>query len=126
MATKQKGPRFLDKYNQRNVEDVTTTGALSVDVPITNLHVTSTVEYTLAGPKFAGQWKLIQVVEGASTPVANVTVTGMRNATQNVWALATFVAASAPRAIELYSPDGLVWDCIGIVSPGSATGVTVS
>jgi len=101
-------------YNQA-VETVTATGACSVAVRTTLLDVTGTVAYTLAAPTFAGQYKTIQIITGASTPIADITVTGMRNATQNVWSMATFVAATAPRAVTFYSADGLVWDAFATV-----------
>ena len=101
-------------YNQ-GVESISATGACSVAVRTTLLTVDGTVAYTLAAPTFKGQYKTIQIISGANTPIANITVTGMRNSTQDVWTMATFVAASAPRALTLYSQDGLVWDAFATV-----------
>jgi hypothetical protein len=99
----------IEQY-ERKVQAVTAPGAISVDVLTTTLAVDGTDAYTMAAPKFAGQFKHIVIISGANTPVANITVTGMRIPTQDVWSMATFVAATAPRAITFYSPDGVVWD----------------
>lgn len=103
------------EYYNEQVESISATGACSVAVRTTLLTVDGTVAYTLAGPTFKGQYKTIQIISGANTPIANITVTGMRNSTQDVWTMATFVAATAPRALTLYSADGLVWDAFATV-----------
>lgn len=97
------------------VQSISATGAINVTARTTLLTVDGTVAYTLAAPAFAGQTKTIMIVSGANTPIANITITGMRISTQDVWTMATFVAATAPRCLTLYSPDGLVWDPIGTV-----------
>ena len=119
------GQRMLAvRSNERSA--AAATGALSLTKRVSNIAVDGTDARTLGRPRFKGQQKVINIVSGANTPILNVTVTGMRNSTQDVWTLSGFVAASAPRAIVLESFDGTVWDCVSVVSPGSATGVTVA
>ena len=124
---KLRHPSAIEKY-EIGVETsaAAATGALSLTKRTSNVSVDGTDARTLGGPRFKGQRKTINVTVGANTPILNVTVTGMRNSTQDVWTLTGFVAASAPRSVTFYSPDGVVWDCESIVSPGSATGVTVA
>jgi hypothetical protein len=101
-------------YNA-GVQALTATGAINVTQRTTTLTVDGTVAFTLAAPAFVGQWKYIVMISGANTPIANITITGMRISTQDVWTMATFVAATAPRSLLLYSPDGLVWDPVATV-----------
>jgi hypothetical protein len=100
----------VEQYERRTPQALTAPGAISLDMLVTTLNVDGTDAFTMAAPKFAGQFKHIVMIAGTNTPIANITVTGMRNATQDVWTMATFVAATAPRAITFYSPDGIVWD----------------
>ncbi len=100
----------IEQYERKTPQALTAPGAISLDMLVTTLAVDGTDAYTMAAPKFAGQYKHIVIISGANTPIANITVTGMRIPTQDVWSMATFVAATAPRAITFYSPDGVVWD----------------
>jgi hypothetical protein len=113
-------------FNTPELSVAAASGALSVACELSNVELDGTDARSLAAPTFPGQVKTVQVITGANTPILVLTVTGMRNSTQNVWTLTGFVAATAPRAVTFKSYDGVVWDCVGIVSPGDASGVTVA
>ena len=124
---KLRHPSWIAKYDVA-VENsaAAATGALSLAKRTSNVALDGTDARTLAAPKFKGQYKTINISSGANTPILNLTVTGMRNATQDVWTLTGFVAATAPRSVTFHSPDGVVWDCVAVVSTGSAVGVVVA
>ncbi len=97
------------------VQALAAPGAIDLTKRTTTLAVDGTDAYTMGAPTFAGQYKTVTIISGANTPIAQITVTGMRVAAANVWEMATFVAATGPRSITFYSADGLVWDVIGTV-----------
>ncbi len=90
-------------------------GVVDLSTPVTTFDVTGTCTATMAAPLFSGQEKLLVIIAGASTPLLTITVTGCRIATQDAWAMGTFVAASAPRSVRFVSYDGLVWDPVSTV-----------
>ena len=90
-------------------------GVVDLTTPVTTFDVTATCTATMGAPLWSGQEKLLVIIAGASTPVLTITVTGCRIATQDAWAMATFVAATAPRSVQFKSYDGLVWDPVGTV-----------
>lgn len=105
-------------------ETLTASGqACSVDVFVTKLAVDATDAFTCPAPKFAKQWKYIETLSAANTPVATVAVASCRmggaTATRTFAGFGT-ISASAPKALLLFSPDGVVW------VPMSMVGVTVS
>lgn len=104
-------------------ETVSAPAALSLDVYTSKLAVDGTDAHTVAAPKFAGQWKYIFTLSAANTPVSTVAVSSCRmGGTTGTRTFAGFgtTGATAPKSLELYSPDGLVWDVHSMV------GVTVS
>lgn len=109
----------INTYDESS-ETVAAPSALSLTVRTSLLAITGTDAHTLAAPTFKRQYKNIQAISGASTPVSTVTVTGMRVAGQNVFAGFGDVADDAPKSLTLYSPDGASWDIVSMV------GLTVS
>jgi hypothetical protein len=99
-------------YETAPAQALAAPGVITLTERLTTLAVDGTDAYTMAAPRFIGQVKEIVIITGANPPVANITVTGMRNSTQDVWTMATFVAATAPRSVTFRSNDGLVWDCV--------------
>ncbi len=134
MAKAKKHPGFIQAYNAKvEFSAAAATGALSLAKRTSIVTADGTDARTLAAPLWEGQVKEILIAEdSANTPILNVTVTGMRVATQNVWTLTGYVAASAPRGVTFTARRTsatnatLVWDCTAIVSPGSAVGVVVA
>lgn len=113
----------LQAIYDEGVETLSAPGACALDKMTTLLAVDGTDAFTLAAPTFKRQWKRIGQVSGANTPIGTLTVTGMRIATQNVFSGFNQTTAgldTAPRLLDLYSPDGLVWDIAGM------NGVTVA
>jgi hypothetical protein len=134
MAKERKHYGSVERYN-RGVEfsAAAATGALSLTKRTSVVVVDGTDARTLAAPRFEGQEKTIKVgPASANTPILNVTVTGMRNSTQNVWTLTGWVAATAPRSVTFRAERTsaadatLGWEAVAIVSPGDAAGVVVA
>ena len=101
----------IAKYNaSEEASAAAATGALSVAVRTSNVTLDGTDARSLAAPTFAGQYKTVQVVAGANTPVLVLTVAGMTVATQNVWTSGTFHADTGPLSITFYSGNGTSWD----------------
>lgn len=113
----------IEQYERAVPQVLAAPGAVSLSTYVTLLDVDGTDAHTCAAPRFAGQRKRIIQRTGTNTPVGSLTVTGMRVATQDVFAgfdRTTAQLAAAPRQLDLHSPDGVVWDIEGMI------GVTVS
>ncbi len=108
---------FMAQAAQTLTLDVggTAAGVIDLSTPVTKFNITGACTATMAAPTWSGQFKVLEITVGATTPVLVVTVTGTDVATQDVWTAATFVAASGPRVIKFESFDGATWVPTGAV-----------
>lgn len=119
MPAKTRHPSWILDYDTKK-ETVSAPAALSRTKRTSYLAVDGTDAHTLGAPTFAGQYKYIETVSAANTPVSTVTVTGMKNSGQNVFSGFGTFSDSVPKSLTLYSPDGLTWSIVSMV------GVTVA
>lgn len=119
---KAKGVYAKQRYEEK--EDFrSTAGAVSHTAMTTGLRITGTMAFTLSAPKFKDQRKVVYTDTAGSIPVGTLAVASCRGAgTTGTRTFAGFgtISASAPKTVELHSPDGATWRIVSMV------GVTVS
>lgn len=119
---KIKGVYPLARYAEK--EDYkSAAGALGHSAMTTGLRVSGTMAFTLSAPKFKNQRKIVYTDTAASTPVATLAVAsckGAGTATTRTFSGFGTISGSAPKSLELHSPDGATWRIVSMV------GVTVA
>jgi hypothetical protein len=121
MSARLKNPFSIAAYDRKKETLAAAAGprALSLQCRTSEVSVDGTDDVTVDLPVFPGQYKTVNVIAGANTPILRITVIGMRLSTHNVWSLAGFNVNTGHVSITYYSPDGLVWDVVG--STGTVT-----
>lgn len=102
------------------IEAVSSAGALSTTIELTELTVSGTVAYTLAAPTVAKQRKTIRCVSAASTPLGTVTISSP-DTTSGFVCASTFTFTAVGQEIRLEATSGLLWRCVGVKRAGART-----
>jgi hypothetical protein len=108
---------LADLNAHEEIDALSSDGACSLTVLVTELSVTGTDAYTLAAPTRTGQRKIIRCVLAASTPAATLTITSPDTTTGFV-NRATYFFDTVGQEITLEATAGLLWRCVDIKRAG--------